>query len=165
MAVVAAVANACAGPARAAQQLVLVFDRNEIVKLPEVPATIVISNPGVADVTIDGTSLFLYPRGYGMTSITALNSKGETLADYVVRVIYEDRDSISMYTPSGRKTYTCARDCEIALRVGDDSAHMGQYVSQVGTKTGFAQGASTGGDMPMPPSPASVESRTGIAPP
>lgn len=124
--------------ARAAQQLVLVSDQTQIVKLPEAPATVVVGNPAIADVTTEGSSLFFHPRGFGVTNVLALDAEGKKLADYQVRVVFEDSYSVSMYAPGGRETYSCRRDCEPMMRLGDDTGFLTNYAAQVSAKNNLA---------------------------
>lgn len=119
-------------------ELVLSFDRPQLITLTERPATIVLENAGVADVTLDGLTLFIHPRSYGFTSLLILNGDGAAIGDYTVRVVYEDPLSVSVYTPRGRRTYTCASDCERTLRIGDETGHASAYIGDSGMKSAFA---------------------------
>lgn len=125
-------------PARAAQEIVLTADQSQIVKLPEAPVTLLIGNPAIADATTEGKLLFLHPKGYGLTNIQALDGDGKKLGDYLVRIIYDDSYSVSMYSPGGRETYSCRKDCEPVLRIGDSLGHFSAYAGQVGTKGSLA---------------------------
>lgn len=137
-------------PAYAAQEIVLISDQSQIIKLPQAPATLIVGNPSVADVTTEGNSLFFHPRGYGLTNVLALDAAGRKLGDYLVRVIYEDSYSVSMYDPRGRRTYSCRRDCEPTMRIGDTQDFFGAYAGQVSGKNGLALGQSWGEDMQAP---------------
>lgn len=146
---------ACAAlaPAQAAQEIVLNTDRSQIMTLPKAPATVVLGNPSIADITMNGNSIYLHPRGYGVTNLILLDDAGQKIGDYVLRVIFEDPYSVSMYSPTGRRTYSCRKDCLPTLQVGDSPGFFGQYQSQVGSKTGFAMGQAMGDDM-RPPQPS-----------
>ena len=124
--------------ALAAQQLVLVSDQTQIVKLPEAPATVVVGNPAIADVTTEGSSLFFHPRGFGVTNVLALDAEGKKLADYQVRVVFEDSYSVSMYAPGGRETFSCRKDCEPMMRIGDSTGFLTDYAAQVIAKNNLA---------------------------
>jgi Pilus formation protein N terminal region len=117
--------------AQAAQEIVLVSDQSQIVKLPEIPTTVLVGNPAIADITIEGKSMFVHPKGYGLTNILALDQDGKKLGDYQVRVIYEDSYSVSMYGPEGRQTYTCRKDCEPTVRIGDVNEYFSTNIGQV----------------------------------
>lgn len=133
--------------ANAAQQLVLVADQTQIVKLPESPSTVVVGNPSVADVTTEGNLLLFHPRGFGLTNVIALDNRGRKLADYQVRVVFEDTYSVSMYGPGGRQTYSCRKDCEPMMRIGDDAGFSGGYSAQVTEKNSLAQRQVWGEDL------------------
>lgn len=132
------------GPVKAAQQLVLVSDQTQIIKLPEAPATLVVGNPAVADVTIEGNSLFFHPRGFGLTNVIALDDQGKKIADYDVRVVFEDSYSVSMYAPGGRQTFSCRKDCEAMVRLGDSTGFLSEAASQVRLKNGLARAQALG---------------------
>ena len=127
-------------PAQAAQQLVLVSDQTQIIKLPVTPVTIIVGNPAVADVTTEESLLFLHPRGFGITNVIALDEDGKKIGDYVVRVVFEDSYSVSMYAPGGRETYSCRKDCEPTMRIGDEAPFVEDYAKQFGLKSGLARG-------------------------
>lgn len=133
--------------AHAAQQLVLIADQTEIVKLPETPATVVVGNPAVADVTTEGRVMFFHPRGFGVTNVIALDNQGRKLADYRVRVIFEDSFSVSMYSPGSRETFSCRKDCEPMMRIGDQTGFFQNYSSQVSSKNSLAESQALGEDM------------------
>lgn len=134
-------------PAQAAQQLVLIADQTQIVKLPESPTTVVVGNPAVADVTTEGNMMFFHPRGFGVTSVIALDPKGRKLGDYMVRVVFEDSFSVSMYGPGGRETFSCRQDCEPMMRIGDEPDFFRRYSSQVVGKNSLAAGQTWGEDL------------------
>jgi hypothetical protein len=132
--------------ALAAQEVVLLADQSQIVTLPEPPTTLMVGNPAIANVTTDGRSLFLHPRAYGVTNVIALDANGKRLGDYIVRVIYQDSYSVSMYSPLGRETYTCLRDCDPALRIGDGLDHFASFALQATNKNKLAIDQATGDD-------------------
>jgi hypothetical protein len=140
-----------ADTARAAQEIVLIADQSMVLKLPQPPSTLLIGNPMVADVTTDGSTLFFHPRGYGLTNVLALDANGKKLGDFLVRVIFDDGYSVSMYSPGGRKTYACRRDCEPTLRVGDQGDFFGNFLGQVSSKNGIASSQAMGEDPLAPP--------------
>lgn len=139
-----------ASGARAAQEITLVTDQPQIMKMAQSPATVIVGNPAVADVTMDGKTLFFHPRAYGLTSIIVLDHKGEKLGDFLVRVIFEDRDSASVYSPEGRETFTCVRDCEPTLRIGDSNGQFGTFTAQSASRSGVAAGQAMGEETYLP---------------
>lgn len=147
--------------AQAAQQMVLVADQTQIVKLPETPATIVVGNPAVTDITTEGSTMFFHPRGFGVTNVIALDDKGRKLADYVVRVVFEDSYSVSMYSPGSRETYSCRKDCEPMMRIGDEPGFFRNSSSQLLGKNAAAASQAFGED--LFPRPTTVVPVTGFS--
>jgi hypothetical protein len=137
-------AQLAGSPAQAAQQLVLVSDQTQIIKLPVSPATIVVGNPAVADVTTEGSSMFFHPRGFGLTNVIALDDEGKKIGDYLVRVVFEDSYSVSMYGPGGRQTFSCRKDCEAMMRLGDGTGFIEDYSKQFQLKNSLARGQALG---------------------
>lgn len=133
-------------PALAAQEVILLADQSQIITLPQAPATLMVGNPAIANVTTDNRTLFFHPRAYGVTNVVALDADGKKLGDYLVRVIYQDSYSVSMFSPLGRDTYTCFRDCEPALRIGDGMDHFDGYRIQAMNKNKLAIEQATGDD-------------------
>jgi len=137
-------------PGLAAQEIVLTSDQSQLVKLADVPATVVVGNPSIADVTTDGRRLFFHPRGYGVTNVLVLDADGKKLGDYLVRIIYEDSYSVAMHEPGGRKTYSCRRDCEPVLRIGDETEFFDDYRDQAQNKSVLASWQALGEEFILP---------------
>ncbi|WP_395687917.1 pilus assembly protein N-terminal domain-containing protein [Aestuariivirga sp.] len=129
------------------ERLALVADQSRIINLAAVPATVVVGNPSIADATMDGRSLFLHARGPGLTNITVLDARGETVADYLIHVVYADDQGMALYTPDGRFSFACVNDCEPVMRVGDNSEQFQDYSTQLITKTGLATSQALGEDL------------------
>lgn len=137
-------------PALSATEIVLVADQSSLVRLPKTPATVIVGNPAVADVTMDGSTLFLHPKAYGLTNVVVLDDMGKKLGDYLVRVIFDDRYSVSMFSPQGRETYTCPKNCEPTLRIGDESEFFNDFQSQAQSKNSLAGTQAMGEDLLVP---------------
>lgn len=151
------------GPASAAEEILLNSDQSRLIALPIIPATIVVGNPSIADVTTDGNRLFFHPRSYGVTNVIILDMEGKKARDYLVRVIYEDSYGVSMYQPAGRKSYSCRKDCEPVMRIGDEDSFFSESGAQARSKSGFAASqalgeelVSRGGNSPYGTSPPVV---------
>ena len=144
----------CCGsaPAHAGQEIVLTSDQTQMLKLAEPPVTVIVGNPAIADVTTEGSTLYFHPRGYGLTNIIALDEKGRKLGSYLVRVIFEDSYSVSMYAPGGRETFSCRRDCEPSMRIGDRPEFFSLYSSQLSGKNSLARSQALGEDLLRPTS-------------
>jgi Flp pilus assembly secretin CpaC len=104
------VVGACS--AHAASEILLTLDQTRIFPLTQAPATVVVGNPAVADVTLKGKSLFLYPHGFGQTNLILLDEEGKAIGDYMLRVAADDVYSMNRFSPGGRETFSCRRDCQ-----------------------------------------------------
>lgn len=147
--------------AHAAQEIVLTTDQTQIVKLPEAPTKIILGNPSVADVTTDGNTLLLNPRGYGLTNLIVLDDSGNKLGDYLIRVIFEDSYSLSMYSPGALRTYSCRKNCQMTLHIGDEAAYFDKYTTQLNSKNSLALGQPAGGSL-SPSVPAGLPEQAGV---
>ena len=71
----------------AADNISVVLDRAQVIRLPDRVATLIIGNPSVADGTLqNGGLLVVTGKGYGSTNVIALDSRGEVLAEHTVTV-------------------------------------------------------------------------------
>lgn len=151
--------------ASAAQEIVLTADQSQFLRLPMAPATIVVGNPAIADVTSDGSSLFFHPKGFGVTNVLALDGSGRKLGDYLVRVIYDDAYSVTIYAPGNRESYSCRNNCEPTMRIGDGKDYFDLYFGQAQDKFDLANTQATAGDSSTAPATATVTTTAVGAPP
>jgi Flp pilus assembly secretin CpaC len=85
-------------------------------------ATVIIGNPGVADVTIqDPQTLVLTGKSYGQTNLIVLDGTGNPIADTLVQVIQAQADLVTMYLGQARTTLACAPVCQPTVMLGDDN--------------------------------------------
>src|SRR5689334_24660783 len=77
-----------------------------ILRISAPAATVIIGNPGVADVTIqDPQTLVLTGKSYGQTNLIVLDNAGNPVADTMVSVIQPTPDDqITVYMGSARTT-------------------------------------------------------------
>lgn len=100
-----------------------------VLRLSAPAATVIIGNPGVADVTIqDPQTLILTGKSYGQTNLIALDSAGNPIADSIVQVQRNGRDIVTIYMGSARTSMACAPECQPTIQVGDDLTFTGNTV-------------------------------------
>jgi Flp pilus assembly secretin CpaC len=93
-----------------------------ILRISAPAATVIIGNPGVADVTIqDPQTLVLTGRSYGQTNLIVLDSAGNPVADTVVSVIQGQADIVTVYMGASRQTLACEPVCQPTIMLGDDT--------------------------------------------
>jgi Flp pilus assembly secretin CpaC len=101
-----------------------------ILRISSPAATVIIGNPGVADVTIqDPKTLVLTGKAYGKTNLIVLDSAGNPIADTVVEVIAGDADMLTMYMGAQRASLACAPTCQPLIMLGDDPKFTSETAS------------------------------------
>ena len=76
-----------------------------ILRISAPAATVIIGNPGVADITIqDPQTLVLTGRSYGQTNLIVLDSAGNPVADTIVSVVQAPGDLVTVYMGTARQT-------------------------------------------------------------
>jgi Flp pilus assembly secretin CpaC len=93
-----------------------------ILRISAPAATVIIGNPGVADITIqDPQTLVLTGRSYGQTNLIVLDSAGNPVADTIVSVIQAQSDTVTIYMGTARQTLACQPICQPTITLGDDN--------------------------------------------
>jgi Flp pilus assembly secretin CpaC len=93
-----------------------------ILRISAPAATVIIGNPGVADITIqDPQTLVLTGRSYGQTNLIVLDSAGNPVADTIVTVIQAQSDTVTVYMGTARQTLACQPVCQPTITLGDDN--------------------------------------------
>ena len=137
----AAALTSFAAPALADNDVTIYTDQAKILHLDSQPGTIVVGNPAIADVTVQGTRVVLMGRSYGVTNIIVLDRDGKQIAALDVTVQMGDKDAVQVFRAGGRSTLVCAPVCEQTVQIGDAPGRFKNVVSQIVTKNGLAGGA------------------------
>lgn len=84
-------------------------------------ATVIVGNPGVADVTIqDPQTLVLTGKSFGQTNLIVLDSIGNPIADTLIDVV-QMQGVLTVYQGGGRTSLSCAPVCHPTIMIGDDT--------------------------------------------
>lgn len=135
----------CNVPASAMEQMTIYTDQSQIITVDRSPGTVVVGNPSIADVTIQGNQLFVHGRVFGKTNIIVLDENGSQLAEYAVNVAVEDDYSAVVFKGgSFKETYSCKTDCESSLHIGDSTDYYKLISQQQKDKLGLGQGQKAG---------------------
>jgi len=140
-------AAALTAPSAAQDTFDVQVDQARVMKLPDKVATIVVGNPLIADVALQaGGLLVVTGKGYGSTNLLALDRTGRVIMDRSVQVMNPATAGIvTVYKGVARESYSCAPDCAARLTLGDSTAFFTDTMTQITTRTGGAQAASTQG--------------------
>jgi Pilus formation protein N terminal region len=134
-----------------AEELTVNADQSQIISLSRPASTVVVGNPSIADVTIQGSQLFVHGRLFGKTNIIALDDSGNLIGKYDVNVGVDDTYNVVMFRPiPGKPTlfvkesFTCKFDCERVFHVGDDGGSSKDMNEQQKNKLSLAEGRKPG---------------------
>ncbi len=84
-------------PATAAD-LVVRYDQSQLLRLPRAVSEVIIGNPSIADVTVQGGNLLVVTgKTFGVTNIIALDADRNVIQDQRVIVDQDDRRTVSVY--------------------------------------------------------------------
>ncbi|MBG1233951.1 pilus assembly protein N-terminal domain-containing protein [Aestuariivirga litoralis] len=141
---------ASAGLAHAGMPLVVQMDQSQLLELPADPGTIIVGNPSIADVSLNGRQLFVHGHSFGETNLMIFDGKGQKIADFEVTVSHDTQNQLSLYMGNNtngptRYTYSCAPNCEQNMMVGDNNTYLQQTLTGNASKLGFATGTKSAG--------------------
>jgi len=130
-------------PALAAptETVIVNVDHAKVIKLPEKAQTVIVGNPGIADVSVQKNGVMVITgKSFGVTNLIALDATGGLLAESLVRVGATSEAVVTVQRGLERETYSCTPTCQPALALGDVQRHFNQTTTQVGARNGFAAG-------------------------
>lgn len=125
----------------AGEPLAIKTDSSQLVSLSTEAGTVVIGNPSIADVTLDGKHLFIHGRAYGETNLLILDKIGNQIVNFDITVVENTANALTVYRGVLHDTYSCAPNCNPTMTVGNTSL-MATIDANV-TKNGFATGKFT----------------------
>lgn len=143
--------NLTAGVSLAAEPLTLLTDQTQLLPISGNPGTVVVGNPSVADVTLQGQYVFLHGRAFGTTNIIILDQAGNALKDFEVTVRKGASNDVTMFKAGQQYSYVCAPECESTLHMGDQKDYFAFLLKEAQAKSSMATGkASSEADEPAP---------------
>lgn len=148
-AVLAAVA--CPAPGNAQphsslrEQVTVHLDQAALVPLPDRTATLVIGNPIIADAAVQGGTLVITAKSYGVTNLVALDRAGVTVAEFPLEVVGPVGKLIIVYSGVERETYDCIPKCERRITIGDSPKYLTQNLGALAQFSALAQGGTFSG--------------------
>lgn len=138
-----------AGPAIAAEELLVNADETKVLRPSAKPGTIVIGNPSIVDATMENGNLFVQGKAFGSTNMIVLDTAGREIANYDITVRMSGSNNVAVFKAGGRYSYTCAPLCQEAIQVGDVHTFTGEVITLTEQKSNLAKGISnqdTNGD-------------------
>ena len=123
-----------------AEDLIVRYDQSQLLRLPRPVAEIVVGNPSIADVTIQGPNLLVVTgKSFGVTNVIALDADRNIIQDQRISV-QTDQTVVSLMRGTDRLTYNCNPHCQSSLTIGDDASYFKGVFQQATSKTKFSEG-------------------------
>ncbi len=120
-----------------AADLLVRYDQSQLIRLPRPVSEIIIGNPSIADVNVQGGNLLVVTgKTFGVTNIIALDADKNVIQDQRVIVEQDDRRTVVVYRGSLRHSYTCAPTCSPAPVVGDAQEFFDDTIKAAQAKAG-----------------------------
>jgi len=128
-------------PAIASEQLLVPMDEARIIRLNRAPATVIVGNPLIADVSVqDERLLVVVGKTYGTTNIIALDEDGKELSSMDVSVRTGGNNNVQVFYGGSRISFTCAPRCERRIEIGDDVSIFDVTTKQAADKIKLSDG-------------------------
>ena len=101
-----------------------------ILRINASAATVIIGNPGIADVTIqDPQTLILTGKSFGQTNLIVLDGAGNPIADTLIEVVQMQAGVMTVYQGQARTSLACAPTCQSVVMMGDDASFSAEAVA------------------------------------
>jgi len=149
IAIVSSILAAALWPAApaAADDLIVRYDQSQLLRLPRAVADIVVGNPSVADVSVQGGHMLVVTgKTFGVTNVIALDAERNVIQDQRIVVQQDERRVISLTKGSSRFSYSCTPNCSSTLTIGDNAEYFDLLTKHSSFKTKFSDQGGGGGD-------------------
>lgn len=105
----------------AANELIVRYDQSTLLKLPRPIAEVIVGNPSIADVAVQGGNMLIITgKSFGMTNIIALDSERNVIQDQRLFVTRDEARMVYLHKGTGRHSYACTPQCNLTLTIGDE---------------------------------------------
>lgn len=144
----AMIAAAATSGSASAGDLIVRYDQSQLLRLPRPASEIIIGNPSIADVSLQGGNLLVVTgKTFGITNVIALDADRNVIQDQRVVVERDEHRVVNLHKGGTRFTYSCSPNCETNLTIGDDKTYFETVQRHNTDKTRFSEGAadSSGG--------------------
>jgi Flp pilus assembly secretin CpaC len=134
-------------PAARAEDLIVKYDQSQLLRLPRTPAEVIIGNPSIADVSVQGGNMLVITgKSFGITNVITLDSERNIIQDQRVIVQRDDVRTVSLHKGAKRETYNCSPQCNPTITIGDETTYFGSLASNTKNKLVLSDGVSDGGN-------------------
>jgi Flp pilus assembly secretin CpaC len=133
------------GSAAAGDDMIVKYDQSQLLRLPRPASEIIIGNPNIADVAIQGGNLLVVTgKSFGITNIIILDADRNVIQDQRIMVERDVRKIVHVQKGVHRESYNCSPQCNPTVTVGDDPKFFNQSMSTATSKIKNAESAADG---------------------
>lgn len=124
-----------------AADLMVRYDQSQLIRLPRAATEVIVGNPSIADVAIQGGNLLVVTgKNFGVTNVIALDAQRNIIQDQRVIVEHDEVRTISLYRGVKRESYTCTPQCSSTLTIGDANEYFDSISKSAQLKASTATG-------------------------
>lgn len=133
-------------PLARANDLIVKYDQSQLLRLPRPAAEIIIGNPTIADVSIQGGNILVVTgKSFGITNIIALDSERNVIQDQRVMVQRDEVKIVNLIKAGKRESYNCSPQCNPTITVGDEKEFFSATATSSDRKIKLSEGNAEGG--------------------
>ena len=123
-----------------ANDLIVRYDQSQILRLPRPVSELIIGNPSIADVSLQGSDILVITgKTFGITNVIALDAERNVIQDQRVIVQRDEQRLVNLHKGAMRQSYTCSPNCQPTITIGDDPAYFDLVSKHASTKTKFSE--------------------------
>ena len=128
----------------AAKDLVVRYAQAQLIRLPRPAADVIVGNPSIADVAIQGTNLLVVSgKTFGVTNVIVLDADRNVIQDQRIFVERDGQSVLTVFNGSVRESYTCTPVCAPTMTIGDDNPFFEIINKHSSKKHRFSSGDAT----------------------
>jgi len=125
----------------AERDLIVRYDQSQLLRLPRPVAEIIIGNPSIADVAIQGGNLLVVTgKTFGMTNLIILDADRKIIQEQRIIVERDENRVVNLHKAGQRQSYSCTPNCSPTLTIGDDKEYFDMVEKHGKSKTTFSAG-------------------------
>lgn len=125
-----------------AGDLIVRYDQSQLLRLPRPATEVIIGNPSIADVALQGGNLLVVTgKTFGITNVIALDADRNVIQDQRVVVERDETRVVNLHKGGSRYTFSCTPNCEPNLTIGDDENFFATINKHNSDKTRFSESA------------------------
>ena len=125
-----------------ANDLIVRYDQAQLLRLPKPVAEIIVGNPSIADVSVQGGNLLVITgKTFGVTNVIALDAERNIIQDQRI-MVERDQAVVNLHRGTERRTFSCTPQCQPNFTIGDDAEFFDVIKTQNNSKTKFSESGS-----------------------